>query len=193
MSIVWEHSTRAGTELLMMLALADFSDDQGNSYPAVATLAEKCRMKPRNANYILSNLQEAGEILVMPNEGPKGVNRYRIAIERLTGVQQVAGAVRASESKAPAEKGGRAGRLPEGFAVSAAVRAWAESNGFAEYLDAHLEQFIGYAKAKGAKYLDWDQAFMNAIRGDWGDVRAKAARGKPAGRSNELSTEEVFT
>lgn len=96
MSRVWEYSKHSGTDLLMLLALADYSDDAGNSYPAVGTLATKCRMQPRNATYILKALQASGELVVRPNEGPKGTNRYRIALETLQGiaggVQGVAGA-----------------------------------------------------------------------------------------------------
>ncbi|MDR7331994.1 helix-turn-helix domain-containing protein [Roseateles asaccharophilus] len=94
MAQVWRGSRHAGTELLMLLALADFSDDDGNSYPAVSTLARKCRMQPRNANYILKALQASGELQVRPNEGPHGTNRYRIVLKALqsgAGVQSLAG------------------------------------------------------------------------------------------------------
>lgn len=80
---VLNRSQHAGTELLMLVVLADYSDDEGNSYPAVASLARKCRMSPRNANYILSALQATGELRVMKNEGPKGTNRYRIMLSAL--------------------------------------------------------------------------------------------------------------
>lgn len=85
MTAVWTGSSMSGSGLLMLLALADFSDDDGNSYPAVATLARKCRMQPRNANYILKALQESGELQVRPNEGPNGTNRYRIVLRALQG------------------------------------------------------------------------------------------------------------
>lgn len=65
----------------MLLAIADFSDDNGNAYPAVPTLAEKCRMTPRNANLILANLKKSGELVVKQNEGPKGTNRYMIRLQ----------------------------------------------------------------------------------------------------------------
>lgn len=78
MARVWDQSAHAGTELLMLLAIADFADDEGNAYPAVPTLAAKCRMSPRNANFILSALRESGELEVRPNEGPRGTNRYRV-------------------------------------------------------------------------------------------------------------------
>lgn len=80
---VLEASQHAGTELLMLVVLADYSDDDGNSYPAVASLARKCRMTSRNANYILSTLQASGELRVLKNEGPKGTNRYRIMLAQM--------------------------------------------------------------------------------------------------------------
>lgn len=80
---VLELSGHAGTELLMLVVLADYSDDAGNSYPAVASLARKCRMSPRNANYILTALQASGELRVLKNQGPKGTNRFRIMLDQL--------------------------------------------------------------------------------------------------------------
>ena len=80
---VWDKSAHSGTELLMLLALADYSDDEGNSYPAVASLARKCRTKERNAHYIIKALQDSGELRILQNEGPKGTNRYRIMLARL--------------------------------------------------------------------------------------------------------------
>jgi len=63
----------------------------------------------------------------------------------------------------------RATSLPEGFAISDSVKAWAAEKGFSS-LDAHLEHFVGYAKAGGKQYVDWDAALMNAIRGNWAKV-----------------------
>ncbi|BDT68536.1 hypothetical protein os1_27190 [Comamonadaceae bacterium OS-1] len=80
MARVWDQSQHSGSELLMLLALADFADDDGNSYPAVPTLAAKCRMTPRNANHILAALRASGELQVLLNEGPRGTNRYRIVM-----------------------------------------------------------------------------------------------------------------
>ena len=78
MARVWEKSQHAGSELLMLLAIADFADDDGRAYPAVPTLAKKCRMTPRNANLILANLRKTGELVIRQNEGPKGTNLYQI-------------------------------------------------------------------------------------------------------------------
>lgn len=95
MARVWAGSKHGGSHLLLLLAIADFSDDDGNAYPAVSTLADKCRMKLRNAQVILAALRKSGELAVRENEGPKGTNLYRITItdgvQGLAGVQSLAG------------------------------------------------------------------------------------------------------
>lgn len=96
MARVWESSRHSGSDLLMLLAIADFADDDGNAYPAVSTLAAKCRMKPRNCRYLLRSLEESGELSVVVNAGPYGANLYRINLDALgmqsfAGVQSLAG------------------------------------------------------------------------------------------------------
>lgn len=96
MARVWEASSHGGTELLALLAIADFADDDGNAYPSVGTLAKKCRLQPRRMNYILSSLQGSGELDMKLSGGPRGTNRYRITLMReplhsSAGVQPSAG------------------------------------------------------------------------------------------------------
>lgn len=93
MARVWEVSKHAGSELLMLLAIADFADDDGRAYPAVQTLASKCRILPRGAQKLIAALRQSGELQVCQNEGPKGTNLYRITllsagVQRDRGVQQ---------------------------------------------------------------------------------------------------------
>jgi hypothetical protein len=90
MAAVWKGSQHSGSGLLMMLAIADFSDDKGISFPAVSTLAMKTRMKPRNANYLLAQLQASGELDIKIGAGRNGTNLYRIRLDRLEGLQQSA-------------------------------------------------------------------------------------------------------
>lgn len=80
----------------------------------------------------------------------------------------------------PAKKATRATSLPTDFAISEQVRQWAEKQGFAPWLDLHLEHFRDYALSKGKTYTDWDAAFRNAIRDDWGDVRKRNPSPTPA-------------
>lgn len=60
--------------------------------------------------------------------------------------------------------------LPDGFAISERVRAWAAEKGFGQ-LDKHLESFVSKCKAKGYTYADWDEGFMGAVRDDWAKLR----------------------
>ncbi len=48
-SWVWEHSPEKSTRLLMLIAIADYCDDEGICYPSVRRLAEKCRLSSRRA------------------------------------------------------------------------------------------------------------------------------------------------
>lgn len=96
MAKVWEYSQHGGTELLALLALADFADDDGNSFPSVGTLARKCRLQPRRMNYILASLEESGEVEIRKNKGRLGTNLYKIrllsqGVHSNAGVQSSAG------------------------------------------------------------------------------------------------------
>ena len=37
-------------------------------------------------------------------------------------------------------------------------------------MEKHLESFINKCKAKGYEYIDWDSAFKEAIRENWGKI-----------------------
>lgn len=69
------------------------------------------------------------------------------------------------EKEKPASAARKTG-LPPGFGVSARVKAWALEKGHRN-LDSNLEALVSYAKRKGAKYVDWDEALMTAIRENW--------------------------
>lgn len=68
--------------------------------------------------------------------------------------------------------------LPADFGASDRVKAWAASKGFG-LIDEHLDAFKRKASANGYAYVDWDSAFMEAIREDWAKLRGGRA-GKPS-------------
>jgi hypothetical protein len=69
-------------------------------------------------------------------------------------------------------------QVPENFGISDAVRKWALTKNYGR-LEDHLERFIGDVKAHGRTYVNWDQAFENAIRDDWAKLRTpQNGRGK---------------
>jgi hypothetical protein len=79
MTAVWDRSKQTGGNLLLLLALADSADDNGECWPGVETLARKARMTPRHVRRVLAQLEEHGEVSRLPNAGMKGTNRYLIA------------------------------------------------------------------------------------------------------------------
>lgn len=66
--------------------------------------------------------------------------------------------------------------LPDGFAVSAEVKAWAQLEGF-DRLDEHLQAFANKCAANSYVYADWDAAFKEAIREDWAKLRGRTTNG----------------
>ncbi|GER16710.1 hypothetical protein [Variovorax boronicumulans] len=66
--------------------------------------------------------------------------------------------------------------MPEGFALSERVKTWAQKGGYVR-LDEHLEAFRRKVDANGYTYVDWDSAFMEAIREDWAKLRGRASNG----------------
>ena len=60
--------------------------------------------------------------------------------------------------------------IPKDFTVSDRVKKWATEKGHIK-LGEHLECFKLSCTAKGYQYIDWDSAFMNAIRNDWAKVK----------------------
>lgn len=47
LSRVWEEFPGDGSELLAMLALADWSDDNGQCFPSISSIARKIRLTAR--------------------------------------------------------------------------------------------------------------------------------------------------
>ncbi len=62
--------------------------------------------------------------------------------------------------------------ISEQFYISQRVADWAKEKGF-DKLDEHLDAFIRKAKMNAYQYVDWDLAFMEAIREDWAKIRGK--------------------
>ena len=77
--------------------------------------------------------------------------------------------------------------IPSSFSISGRVLTWAAEKGFTN-LEAHLENFVGKAKAKGYTYRDWDEAFMNAIRDDWAGLRTSTGAKSKAAHKSFAST-----
>ncbi len=81
MARVWAQSTRKDGELLVMLALADFANDAGESWPSIPILAAKARLTERQVRRVLTRLEEAEEIRrVRSNGGRNQRSHYFITV-----------------------------------------------------------------------------------------------------------------
>ncbi|SBW21024.1 hypothetical protein FDG2_1868 [Candidatus Protofrankia californiensis] len=82
MTWVWESSTTAGNERLVLLAIADTADDNGgNAWPSVATLARKTRLDARTVQRVIRRLVAGGHLLVATAAGRGGSNVYTLVMD----------------------------------------------------------------------------------------------------------------
>jgi uncharacterized phage protein (TIGR02220 family) len=79
-SWVWQNSKQKGGALLLELAIADFADDQGRAWPAIATLAVKARMTPRNVNLVIEKKLKPAGLIIKQNAGPHQTNLFQLPI-----------------------------------------------------------------------------------------------------------------
>lgn len=75
-SNVWEHSPQSGSSLLVLLSLADHSDDDGVCWPGINRVAYKSRLKERQTQRIINKLKEDGEIFILEQQGHLGGRGY---------------------------------------------------------------------------------------------------------------------
>ncbi len=83
---VWKYSKATATDLLVLLALADQADDQGECWPSMGYIGKKCRIDTRTARRHIRQLEELGEVIVVLGGGKASApgstrsNRYRIVV-----------------------------------------------------------------------------------------------------------------
>ena len=82
MARVWAHSQCAGTELLTVLALADWADDDGWCWPSLHKLAGKVRVTVNQVCKILTAIeQQTGEVHRERSSGGRNKRtRYRVVV-----------------------------------------------------------------------------------------------------------------
>lgn len=78
MTWVWDHSPVAGTELLLLLAIADQANDDGrDAWPSTRTLARRTRLDERTVRRVLKRLADSGQLVVHSGGGRRS-NHYEI-------------------------------------------------------------------------------------------------------------------
>ena len=77
MARVWAESTVGGSELLVLLAIADHAhDDGGGAWPSLNTLARKTKLSRRSVIRVVNQLVDKGELQRDSGAGPYGTNAY---------------------------------------------------------------------------------------------------------------------
>lgn len=85
LSMVWEGYPGGGSHLLVMLALADWSDDAGRCWPSIAAIGRKARLSPDQARRVTHRLIESGVLQVTGSKDGGGASRrYQIQLDKLT-------------------------------------------------------------------------------------------------------------
>lgn len=92
MSNVWQSADADGGTLLVLLALADFANDDGECWPSVRTLSKKARLSERQTQYAITDLIDAGVVERDLNAGPHHSNLYRVIGGAISAGVQPAGA-----------------------------------------------------------------------------------------------------
>lgn len=104
MSLVWDNFKQGGSEKLVMLAMADWCNDEGLSlHPSHEAVAKKCCISRSQAQRVTKALVDAGWLEVVGNQfggAPGTTKRYRLCIEKLreTGSTHATGSVDATGS-----------------------------------------------------------------------------------------------
>jgi hypothetical protein len=83
MTSVWDDpDTQTHSELLVLLALADWANDDGYCWPTITALAAKSRLSERAVQQILGRLTATGRIERISGGGRGHANKYRVLITR---------------------------------------------------------------------------------------------------------------
>jgi hypothetical protein len=104
LNYVWDHSPSTGTELLVLLSLADQANDDGICWPSVRSLCRRSRIKRRHAQRIIAVLEARGEIEITRRKRPDKSytsNVYRVIFPT------AGAAVYGSDGSGPETTGGR--------------------------------------------------------------------------------------
>lgn len=186
---VWENGPETPVERFVLLALADFADDQGRCWPSVATIARRCCMSDRNARRILRRLEVGGWLTCAVRHGRNRTSRYRIHLPETAhsvGTQRSPGHPqpenRTTRARKPditlsAEPSGTVKDPFDETAVGILGRVMARH--LAEELIAHRKVLKRPLTPQGARIIadrfrgrdDADRCVRKAIANGWCDVR----------------------
>ena len=71
------------SDVLILLALADWADDDGACYPSMPAIAKKARLSDRTVQKRVGDLEKAGLVTRMVRVGRGRSNLYRLHLDRI--------------------------------------------------------------------------------------------------------------
>ena len=162
---VWEHTQHSGSRLAMLLCIADFADDQGNAWGYMQKLAERCRMKQRNAQIVIAELRASKELEVSEafnDRGGQVSNLYRITImDGPVPVQEVPTEAPPAQPETPATSASA-----DPFKVPPSWSAWCAANTpvLVATLGDVAQRFAQHIGTKAPTLEAWRQFCKDAAR-----------------------------
>ena len=78
---VWEHSRSRHAARLVLLAIADRAREDGTAWPSNTELRRMTGLGERSVQAGVTELVKLGELYVGIQQGPNGVNRYRVLMK----------------------------------------------------------------------------------------------------------------
>jgi hypothetical protein len=78
MSIVWDRGPENQAERFVLLALADYANDDGECWPSIEGVARKTCLTDRGVRKIMRRLEDTGWLSIEAGGGRKNCNLYRI-------------------------------------------------------------------------------------------------------------------
>lgn len=210
MTAVWAHGPETAADRLLLLAIADNANDEGQAWPSVGRLASKCCVEERAVRYGLRRLAEGGWIEIEEHAGRP--NTYKIRPERLhssaglhsgAGLQPGAGeggtpvqgplhssaakpSTTVKEPSSPPKRRRAQTGPPDSFPLTEERIAWARTKGAPglAWLESETEAFLLWHQSKDSRYADWHRAWQTWIR--------KALNGGPAGGRSRAPALDEF-
>lgn len=177
MNLAWQAGITS-TQKLVLLALADWCNDDGICWPSIAKLSAKTSLSERGLRKVLRNLEELG--VLDTEEKPGRGNLYQIKLDPGTTFLPPRNEVpptpepRSSntfietlKTQPPIRQRRTAHRLPEDWCVSDEDIQWALDRFPTlnrEKVDNETDRFRDYWTAEGKTKADWAATWRNWIR-----------------------------
>lgn len=78
LNAVWSQSKSEGVARLVLLSIADRADEKGRAFCGAKDLCNRANAGRRTVFDALRELRRIEELIVLPDKGPRGCNRYQI-------------------------------------------------------------------------------------------------------------------